>query len=215
MQTSFFDTRSVDFRLNGRPFTLPAGDFNFVFGAESRRERVANHSDSNFTTGGALGFNSAVGFPGGTRSTRSAYLETGIPLANPKMNIPGAYSFDLTAGYRYEKLSPGSNAARTPKLGMLWKPFDNQLVVRATWNKGFIAPSVVALFGPPGGNSPSVNVPLSATGGTGPGGAATPIQFVSGQFLPTIETSNPKPAAPPTRNPTAGASFSRPSNSRA
>ncbi|MBI2784763.1 MAG: TonB-dependent receptor plug domain-containing protein [Gammaproteobacteria bacterium] len=204
-RTSFFDTRSVDFRLNGRPFTLPAGDFNFVLGGESRRERVANHADSNFTTGGALGFNAVTGFPGGARRTRSVYAEAAVPLTNTKMNVPGAYTLDLTLGYRAEFLSPGTNTAKTPKVGLLWKPFDNQLVIRGTWNKGFIAPSILALFGPPGGNSPSVSVPLSAAGFTGPGGAATPISFVSGQFLPTIETSNPN--LPPSRSESYGAGF--------
>ena len=202
-RTSLFDTRSVDFRLNGRPFSLPAGDFNFVLGGESRRERVSNHADSNFTTGGALGFNAVTGFPGGTRRTRSVYAEAAVPLTNPKMNVPGVYTLDLTLGYRAEFLSPGTNTAKTPKLGVLWKPFDNQLVVRGTWNKGFIAPSVVALFGPPGGNAPTVSVPLSAAGFTGPGGAATPITFVSGQFLPTIETSNPN--LPPSKSESYGA----------
>ncbi len=205
LQTSLFDTRSVDFRLNGRPFTLPAGDFNFVLGGESRRERVSNHSDSNFTTGGALGFNASVGFPGGTRRTRSVYAEAAVPLANPKMNVPGAYMVDLTLGYRAEFLSPGTNTAKTPKVGILWKPFDNQFVLRGTWNKGFIAPSVAALFGPPGGNAPTASVPLSAAGFPGPGGAATPIQFVSGQFLPTIETSNPN--LPPSNSESYGAGF--------
>ena len=55
------------------------------------------------------------------RSTRSAFLEVGAPITNPKMNIPGAYSLDLTAGYRMEYLSPGSNTAKTPKIGILWK----------------------------------------------------------------------------------------------
>ena len=189
-RTSFGDLRSVDFRLSGRPFELPAGDFAFVVGGEARRERLENHADSNFTTGGALGFNRATGFPGGERNTRSAFIETSIPVVSEKMNLPLLNQVDLTAAYRFEHLSPGGDA-KTPKFGILIKPFDNQFLLRASFAKGFIAPSITALFGPPGGNSPVVSVPLSGTAGSGPGGAATPLQFVSGQFVGTIETSNP------------------------
>lgn len=94
-------------------------------------------SASNFTTGGALGFNAITGFPGGTRRTRSVYLETGVPITNAKMDLPGLRSLDLTLGYRAEFLSPGDNTAKTPKVGILWKPFDDQLVIRGTWKKGF------------------------------------------------------------------------------
>ena len=188
--TAFADVRIVDFRLTGAPFELPAGDFRFVVGGSANRERIANHADSNFTTGGALGFNAIVGFPGGQRSTRSVFLETSIPLVNSKMSIPMVNTLDLTAAFRFERLTPGGDA-KTPKFGLLWKPIDNQFLLRATVSKGFIAPSISALFGPPGGNSPTVSVPLSAVGSTAPGGAAVPTVFVSGQFVGTIETSNP------------------------
>ncbi len=204
--TSFLDVRSVDFRLNGKPFALPAGDFAFVVGAEGRRERLANHADSNFTTGGALGFNKRVGFPGGQRSTRSAFVETSVPLVNDKMNLPLMNTVDLTAAFRFERLSPGGDA-KTPKVGLLWKPIDNQFLLRATYSKGFIAPSISSLFGPPAGNSPTVSVPLSATGGTGPGGAANPITFVSGQFVPALQTSNPNLQASKSKSYTAGFVF--------
>ena len=197
------DTRIVDFHVTGKPFELPAGDFRFVVGAESRRERLSNHSDSNFTTGGALGFNKSVGFPGGQRSTRSGFIETNIPLVNDKMNMPIMNTVDLTAAFRFERLTPGGDA-KTPKFGLLWKPVDNQFLVRATYSKGFIAPSIGALFGPPGGNSPGVSLPLGTGNVTGPGGAAQPITFVSGQFVGTLETSNPNLQASISKSYTAG-----------
>ena len=206
-RTGLADERIVDFRLRGKPFELPAGDFGFVVGAEARRERLENHADSNFTTGGALGFNKSVGFPGGQRSTRSVFIETNIPLVNDKMNIPLFNTLDLMAAYRFERLTPGGDA-KTPKFGLLWKPVDNQFLLRATFSKGFIAPSIGALFGPPGGNSPSVTVPLSATGSTGPGGAANPLTFVSGQFVSTLETSNPNLQASKSQSYTAGFVYS-------
>ncbi|MGH6630989.1 MAG: TonB-dependent receptor, partial [Burkholderiales bacterium] len=205
-RTAFADTRTIDFRLTGKPFALPAGDFRFVVGGESRRERLSNHADSNFTTGGALGFNPVVGFPGGQRSTRSAFIETNIPLVNSRMGMPLMNTVDLTAAFRFERLTPGGDA-KSPKFGLLWKPVDNQFLVRATFSKGFIAPSISSLFGPPGGNSPTVSVPLSAAGSTSPGGAATPIQFVSGQFVGTIETSNPNLQASKSESYTAGIVF--------
>ena len=204
-RTSFGDLRMVDARLVGRPFELPAGDFTFVLGGESRRERISNHADSNFTTGAALGYGSSAGFPGGQRSTRSVFLETGIPLTGGKMSIPGANKLELTAAYRMEFLSPGGTA-KTPKVGIRWEPLDNQFVVRGSYSKGFIAPGIFSLFGPPATNAPSVTVPLG-NGSGGPGGAVSPVQLVSGQFIGTLETSNPNLQASKSESYTGGFVF--------
>lgn len=206
-RTTFVDQRSVDFVLTGRPFALPAGDFSFATGFESRRDRLSNHADSNFTTGGALGFNRVTGFPGGVRSTRSGFFEVQAPLVSPKMSLPLVHEASLTAAIREEHLNPGGKA-KTPKFGLRWLPFDNQLVIRGTWARGFIAPSITALFGPPAGNSPTVTVPLSVTGGTGPGGAAANPTFVTGQFVPAVQNSNPNLEASRSLSYTAGFVYS-------
>ena len=182
------DQRSVDFRVTGRPFELPAGDLAVALGGEGRRERLASQADSNFTTGLALGYNAANSFQSGKRSTRAAFVESNIPLTSAKTAVPFAYRTDLTAAVRYEKISPGGNAT-SPKFGLRWLPFDPQFVVRGTYSKGFIAPSIFALFGPPSQNSPTLTV-LEGNGQTGSGGSTG--RTVTGQFISQdTELSNP------------------------
>jgi iron complex outermembrane receptor protein len=182
------DQRSVDFRVTGRVFELPAGEIGLAIGAEARRERLASQADSNFTTGLALGYNAANSFQSGKRSTRAAFLESIIPLAGPKNTVPFVHRADLTAAVRYEKISPGGSAT-SPKFGLRWLPFDNQFVVRGTYTKGFIAPSIFALFGPPTQNSPQLTL-LEGNGQTNAGGSTG--RLVTGQFIQQDnELSNP------------------------
>ena len=173
------DQRSVDFRVTGRPFGLPAGDVAVAAGGEARRERLASTADSNFTTGLALGYNAANAFDGGERRTRAAFLETNFPLAAPKQSLPLLYRADLTAAVRTEHIQPGGDAV-TPKFGLHWLPFDDQFVVRATSSKGFIAPSIFALFGPSSQNSPTLTL-LEGNGQTNSGGSTG--RLVTGQFI--------------------------------
>ncbi len=182
------DQRSMDFRVTGKPFELPAGDIAMAIGGEVRRERLASQADSNFTTGLALGYNAANSFQSGKRSMRAAFLETNFPLTSPKNAVPFAYRTDVTAAVRVERISPGGNAT-TPKFGVRWLPFDQQFVVRGTFARGFIAPSIFALFGPPTQNSPTLSV-LEGNGSTSAGGSTG--RTVNGQFISQDnELSNP------------------------
>lgn len=182
------DQRSVDFRVMGRVFELPAGDIAVAIGGEGRRERLSSQADSNFTTGLALGYTASNSFQSGNRSTRAAFLEANIPITAPKNTVPFAFRTDFTAAVRYEKITPGGNA-QSPKFGLRWLPFDDQFVVRGTYSKGFIAPSIFALFGPPTQNSPTLSV-LEGNGQTNSGGSTGRI--ANGQFISKdIELSNP------------------------
>jgi iron complex outermembrane receptor protein len=199
------DQRSVDFRIIGRPLELPAGDIAVAFGAEGRRERLSSQADSNFTTGLALGYNASNSFQSGKRSTRAAFIETNIPLTSAKTAVPFAYRTDVTAAVRYERITPGGNAT-SPKFGLRWLPFDNQLVVRGTYSKGFIAPSIFALFGPPSQNSPTLTT-LEGNGQTSSGGSTG--RRVTGQFISQDnELSNPNLEAAKSESFTGGVVYS-------
>jgi iron complex outermembrane recepter protein len=174
------DLRDIGVRLNGKPVDLPAGPLAFVLGVDTRRESVNSSVDGLYANGLALGYNAAKTYPGGgnSRSTKGVFLETGVPLVGPKANVPGVYTLEATLADRYEKISPGGHA-NTPKFGARWLPFDDSFVIRSTWAKGFIAPSIFSLFGPSNSNSPSFTLP------SGSGAGSTVIQGNS------VELSNP------------------------
>ena len=179
--------RGVSALLRGKPFALPAGDFNFAVGVDNRREDLSSAVDALFANGLALGYNPANTFAGGGRSTKALFLETNTPITSAKAEVPGFHEVDLTAAVRYEKISPGGNAT-TPKFGLRWRPIDDQVVIRSTWSKGFIAPSIFSLFGPSGGNSPSFTI-LEGNGTAAPGGSTG--KLVTGQYGSSVELSNP------------------------
>lgn len=178
--------RSVSARVKGKPFELPAGDVAFAVGVEARREALEASVDGLFANGLALGYNPADSFAGGSRSTKGAFAELLIPITSPKTNLMGFHKVDLTLGDREEKIEPGGNA-NTPKVGLRWAPFDDQFILRSTWAKGFIAPSIFDLYGPAGGNSPSFTLP-QGNGSSGSGGTIAGTIVIQGT---SVELSNP------------------------
>ncbi|HVU16402.1 MAG TPA: TonB-dependent receptor [Candidatus Didemnitutus sp.] len=208
IRTTLFESgdtslRNVQFIFHGKPFALPAGDLSFALGLEGRAEDTTASVDALFANGLALGFNPAKTFSGGSRSSRGAFIEVGIPVTNASQNIAGLHSLDLNVADRYEKIEPGGNA-NSPKFGIKWLPFDDTLTIRATFAKGFIAPSIFSLFGPATGNSPTFNV-LQGDGSAGAGGSLGNIVTIQGN---TNQLSNPNLLASTSKSWTAGIVYS-------
>ncbi len=186
--------RNIQFVLHGKPFELPAGDVNFALGAETRSEDLSASVDALFANGLALGYNPANTFAGGSRSSKGAFLEVGVPITSTKQNIVGFNAVDLIVADRYEKITPGGNA-NSPKIGLTWHPIDESFVLRATYAEGFIAPAIVNLFGPSAGNSPTLSI-LEGNGSAGSGGSTgrmTTVQINANQLSnPALPSSKSK-----------------------
>ncbi len=195
--------RNVQVILHGKPFDLPAGDVNFALGAEARHEDVSASVDALFANGLALGYNPANTFAGGSRDSKGAFVEVGVPLFSSKANFPGVYSLDLNLADRYEKIQPGGNA-NSPKIGIRWQPINDSFVIRATYAEGFIAPSIVSLFGPAVGNSPAFQI-LEGDGRAGPGGSLGDLVTIQGS---SNQLSNPNLPASKSKSYTAGFVYS-------
>lgn len=204
-RSASLEQRGVDARATGKLFELPTGELSVALGGEWRSEEISSAADSLFNAGLAVGYLPLNNLPKGERRTSAAFLETGVPLAAPRNALPLVHRADLTAALRYERIRPGGHAS-TPKLGLRWLPLDEQLVLRATYAQGFVAPSVFALFGPPQGVTPTVAI-LEGNGQTGSGGATGRV--VSGQFIPqTAELSNPALTASKSKSYGFGAVYS-------
>ncbi|MEO7598895.1 MAG: TonB-dependent receptor [Opitutus sp.] len=64
-------------------------------------------------------------------------------------NIPGFSTLELNAAGRVEHYSDaGFDHTAVPKLGLRWQPLDQQVTFRASWGKGFRAPSLAELYQP-------------------------------------------------------------------
>ena len=194
--------RTIDLRLKGKVFPLPAGDLSFAAGVSTGVEELTSAVDGLFANGLALGFNPAATFGGGTRRTEGGFIEVGVPVTSPKMSVPGFHAVDLNLADRVERIKPGGNAT-TPKVGVRWLPFNDNFVIRGTYAKGFIAPSIFNLFGPSAGNSPTFTT-WQGDGRSGSGGSSTRTIVVQGN---SNELSNPTLLASKSKSYTVGFVF--------
>ncbi len=149
---------SLDGRVTGSVFDLPAGTVALAVGASVRRETLSGGADANGRvtdpiTGSVTG--NAQQWLGGTyadpfkrhRDIEALFAETRAPITRSSMGIPGFAELDLIAAVRGEKYSDAGRST-VPKYGFRWQPFDKQVTVHGDYSKSFSAPSLYAEYGP-------------------------------------------------------------------
>ncbi|HWS61669.1 MAG TPA: TonB-dependent receptor plug domain-containing protein [Steroidobacteraceae bacterium] len=142
---------SIDAKVAGAPFSLPAGKFRVAVGASFRRESLSGQTDPNGLNTGPtaqrwIGGTFADPFSG-SRHISAAFAEFRAPLTSPSMELPGVHAFDLIGAARAERYSDAGGSV-VPKLGFRWQPVNPQVTVRGTYAKSFTAPTLFALNGP-------------------------------------------------------------------
>ncbi len=162
---------SADIKINGTPFTLPAGKVAVAIGGARRREAESATPDDNSYN---LSTNPAYhNWASGAffldpfsrdRTVTAYYAEIFVPITSPKWNAPGLHAFDVSLAGRDERYSDAGNS-RVPKIGLRWQPFDGQVTARFTYSKSFAAPTLYDEYGPP--NYPLE--PLAVPSGLNPG----------------------------------------------
>ncbi len=147
---------SGDFRASGPLLKLWGNQISLAVGGEGRREEYTDtrppYAGVN-PPGSGLDENDndfLVASPkpdsAGQRTVYSLYSELVIPLAEAERNLPLVRSLELSGAARYEDYSDFGTTIR-PKFGLNWKPFD-AVMVRASLNRGFAAPTLTAKFIP-------------------------------------------------------------------
>lgn len=106
---------------------LDGGPIGLALGAEWRHE--ANNLGLYDGIGNYLGLSLTA--YGGERDVTAAYGEVLFPVTK---------SLELNAALRFDRYSDAGNST-TPKVGLKWTPIANTLALRATYAKGFRAPS--------------------------------------------------------------------------
>ncbi len=142
---AFTELSSVDAKATGSVYTLASGDINLASGVEWREERFRDHR----TQDQLLNQSTPVPQSKGTRRVRSAYAEFSLPITAPAQKIPGLATLEFNAAGRAEHYSDaGFKNTSVPKLGVRWQPVDSQITFRASWGKGYRAPSLAELYQP-------------------------------------------------------------------
>jgi iron complex outermembrane receptor protein len=145
--------------ISGNLVQLPAGWLAAAVGVEHRRLSGFYEPDAIIAAGDGADIASTA--TSGHYSVNEAYAELRAPLV---AGFTGAELVDVNAAARlsdYSFLSP----ELTGKVGARWKPMTD-LIVRASYSRGFRAPSIGELFGSKAGFGAIITDPCSRFNGT-------------------------------------------------
>ena len=146
---------TIDARVTGDLIDTWAGPLQVAAGAEHRWDDYSltrpQYHGLNYE-GNALGLDpgdndfmqaSPVGNIVGDRTVAAGFIETVIPLVSEYNEVPGIRSLSLGASVRYEEYSDFGGTTN-PKFTLDFRPVD-QVMIRASYNEGFRAPSLAAI----------------------------------------------------------------------
>lgn len=137
------------FEIGGRPV-------GFVTGFEYRDDRLTYELDAQSVAGNVFG--SAGSNSGGERAHYGVYFESLVPILE---------TLSLTLAGRYDSYNDvGSKFS--PRVSLEFRPLDS-LLLRATWGKGFRAPTMDDLYGASGSSNNPIG-PITSIDPPHPGG---------------------------------------------
>ncbi|MFN0068528.1 MAG: TonB-dependent receptor plug domain-containing protein [Limisphaerales bacterium] len=135
---------SVDGRVGGDVFDLPAGGIGVVGGGSYQEDSGESIPDGNKQSGDLIGFLGADPLIG-ERSISSLFGEVKIPIFSDKYNVPGAYAINVRLQGRYDYYSDFGDTTN-PGVKFGWQPFDEFFQVFGSWSTSFRAPTFDDLY---------------------------------------------------------------------
>ena len=148
---------SGDLRFTGRVLRWWGGDIMASLGGEYRKDKLADlrppfSGENPASSGLATTDNDFLLHPPrpdvlGDRDVTSFYAEVVLPLVGAERGLPLLNTLELTASARRETYSDFGDTTK-PKVGLNWRPL-SWLMLRGSYNEGFMAPSLAALFTSP------------------------------------------------------------------
>lgn len=156
--------------VSGLLFALPGGEVGLAAGLDYTYSDTRFDADDIYASGSVLGLNSFTDSYNEDRS-RSVFAEVKVPLISSRN--ARAWIHDLSIGGLARKelqTVKGLNGSTdlydsrsfdktNPSVNLQYSPTKNYKF-RATYSKGFLAPSSGAVFGTPGTSAPTLNDPL-------------------------------------------------------
>ena len=154
--------RSLDFRTSGEVFELPGGPIQLGLGANFVWEELDFTNDRYDQTGGWLQATPRQPF-NARQNSDGFFAEARVPVFSEKNSRPGLHTLELTVAGRYDRYSTTSDP-KTPKYGVRYLPFNDELAFRGSYSESFVAPTLYDLYGPLSvGFTSSINVPRYGT----------------------------------------------------
>ncbi len=130
---------------NGDLMELPAGKLGVAVGGDYRQEKISQYPDPAGATGDLIG-SSPDAFTRAQRKIGGVFVEVKAPLLK---DLPGVHSLTFDGALRHEQFLTSNRQATVPKIGLLWKPVENDLTFRTTYAEGFREPSLYELYSSP------------------------------------------------------------------
>ncbi|MBL9187690.1 MAG: TonB-dependent receptor [Opitutaceae bacterium] len=198
----FFSTlRQLDVQAAGTVFRLPAGDVKLGVGAGFVWEELDFTNDRNDQTGNWLQATPRQPF-NARQNVDGFYAEVRVPIFSERSSVPFFRTLEASIAGRYDKYSTTSDPT-TPKYSIRWLPFNDELMLRATYSESFVAPTLYQLYGPLSqGFTASINIPRYNSAGQ-------PLGTNSGQRQYRQQTGSNRNLNPSeSRNWTAGVVWS-------
>ena len=146
----------VQAKASSEIFNLPAGAVSLAFGGESRREKLQQIPEPVLATGDLAGFGGNVLPINASRSIRAVFAEASIPVFK---------TLEANVAVRSDDYSDFGKTTN-PKVSLRWQP-GKTLLLRSSYGKGFLAPSLFQLFSPqagtvtPAGTSDPIRCPVT------------------------------------------------------
>ncbi len=127
---------SIDGRISGELFNLPAGAVSMAVGAEHRKEVYNDQPQPVLSSGDVLGGGGDQQAVNGSRKVDAVFGEFSIPVFK---------GFEGLVQFRYDKYSDFGNTTN-PKVGFRWQLVP-EVVLRASYGTGFRAADAAGLAG--------------------------------------------------------------------
>jgi len=116
----------------------------YAVGVEYRTEEFSDLHDQLQLDGAVVGQTPQLD-NNGRRNVTSAYIETRIPITGPKWNVLPFYRVDITAAGRLDHYSDFGDS-EVPTIGIEWRPFNEELMLRGSYSENFRPASLQQLF---------------------------------------------------------------------
>jgi iron complex outermembrane receptor protein len=153
---------ALDVRASRELMTLPAGPLGFALGAEARKERALYTVNRELASQASSSGYADAQDQAGQRKLYAVFSEVNVPVIKGlELNAAGRYDHYDDVGHSF-----------TPKISARYQPV-TPLLLRASWNRGFRAPTLFDLRGPQTvtNSSDPWNDPLLCPGGVPAAGA--------------------------------------------
>ncbi len=140
-----------DAKASREVYQLPAGPVAVAFGGNVRREKYALQTSPELQAGDTDHYGANNLPVTASRNVEALFAEVNVPLVKG-LELDAALRFD-----KYEKVGTTTN----PKVSLRWQPA-REFLLRASYGKGFRAPSLTDLYAPTvgGTSAPGLSDPL-------------------------------------------------------